>query len=441
MVQQADNTLAAIRKKVRRLTACSSESTLTTNDLDEYINCFYSNDFPYGIKMDQMRSVYTFYTRPYIDRYPLDVNYNQGVRSPMYVDGIPGSFFKDREQFFRMWPRYPTKFNQGTTTSSGVITNVDLAGTSTPTPTVRIVSTAHGLTSGDVVTIDNVVGTTELNGNSYQITLTPNQVNSFNLVGTDVVNFSAYISGGTWTTTLRTFIFTLSGTPFLSEEVTIGGIDPFGNAISLCDDGNGNILYTSPNPVVSVPGLTDLNPVNTGPPIPGMKNLNTLNPGLLTLSYIGTVNYVTGEFNFTLPAGVALASGEEFTIRISQYQTGRPYSLLFWNNEFHIRPIPKHIHKVEIETYLSPVQFLNSTDSPILNQWWQYIAIGAAIKILEDRQDMEGVENLSVLFDRQEALVLERQGVEEINQKNVTIYSGVSEGLGWNNGAQGWFGW
>ncbi len=439
MVQQADSTLAAIRKKVRRLTACSSESTLTTADLDDYINTFYSQDFPYGIKMDQMRSVYSFYTRPYIDRYPLDVNYNQGVRSPMYVDGIQGSFFKDREQFFRMWPRYPTKFTQGPTVLSGVITSVDLTGLTTPLGTVRVVSPSHGMTSGDVVTISDVLGTVELNNNSYTITLTPNQINSFNLSGTNVVDFTAYTSGGTWTTTNRTFSFTISGTPFLSGEVIIGGVDPYGNAISIIDDGNGNLMYTVPNAVVSAPTLTQVD-ATTGRPIPGMKNRNTLNPGLLTLTVIGTVDYVTGYFNFTLPSGVSLSSDSEFTIRVSQYQAGRPYSMLFWNNEFTIRPIPREIHKVEIETYLTPVQFLDSGDSPILNQWWQYIAIGAAIKILEDRQDMEGVENLSVLFDRQEALVLERQGVEEINQKNSTIYSGVSAGLGWNNGSQGWFG-
>jgi len=359
----------------------------------------------------------------------------------MYVDGIQGSFFKDREQFFRMWPRYPTKFSQGATSAStsGVITSVDLAGTSTPVPTVRVVSPAHGLTSGDEILIQDVLGTVELNNIYYTITLTPNQINSFNLVGTDVSGFSAYISGGTWTSSSRTFIFTLSGTPFLSGEVIIGGVDPFGNAISIIDDGNGNLMYASPNSVVSFPQLTQLD--SGGLPIPGMKNLNTLNPGLLTLTSIGTVNYVSGEFNFTLPFGVSLASDSQFVIRVSQYQPGRPYSMLFWNNEFTIRPIPREIHKVEIETYLTPVQFLEASDSPILNQWWQYIALGSAIKILEDRQDMEGVENLSALFDRQEALVLERQGVEEINQKNVTIYSGSSEGLGWNNGSQGWFGW
>lgn len=345
MVLPADSTLTAIRIKIRRLTASSSESALTTANIDQYINTYYSQDFPYGVKMDQMRSVYTFFTRPYIDRYPLDVNYNQGVRAPLYVEGIEGSFYKDRQQFYNLWPRFPTKFQQGQTTSG------------------------------------------------------------------DSQNFSFVIPG-----------------PFLSREVVIGGVDTNGNAITINDNGNGTLQYLLPNPVVSNPAQ------NTNPAIPGMYNVNNGSPGLNNPTDIGSVNYVTGQINFSLPSTVSLASGELFTVWVSQYQTGRPYCLLFWNNEFTIRPIPKLIHKVEIETYLTPVQFMEANDVPILNQWWQLIAIGAAIKVLEDRQDMEGIDNLSLLYDRQEALVLERQSIEEIFQPNITLFN---SSYGYNIGPWG----
>ncbi len=107
-VTQADSTLVAIKKKVRRLTASASTSALSNSDLEGYINDAYYNNFPSAIKSDLLRSVYAFYTAPYIDRYPLNVNYNQGVRDPIYVDGVQGSFFKDRTQFYNMWPRWPT---------------------------------------------------------------------------------------------------------------------------------------------------------------------------------------------------------------------------------------------------------------------------------------------------------------------------------------------
>lgn len=351
-VAPADSTVAFIRQKVRRLTASSSESVLSTAAIDQYINNFYNNDFPYGIKIDQQRMVYTFFTEPYRDRYPLDVNYCQGVRAPLYVEGITGTFFKDRGQFFNLWPRWPTKF----------------------TPI-----------SGD--------------GNTV------------------------------------TFSFTIPA-PFLSKEVVLGGVDANGTAISVNDDGNGNLLLQVPNPVVTAPPYTDVYTVSNAPipalvgqPIPGMHNQNTLNPGLnrtntQTSSFtnaIGTVDYVTGLFNITFP--VAPAAGTQMTLWVSQYQTGRPYCLLFWNNEFTIRPVPKLIHKIEIEVYMTPVQFMLSTDSPILNQWSQYLAYGTAMEILRDRQDFDGVEGLREGFMRQEGLVLERQGIEEIGIPNYQLFN------------------
>lgn len=362
-ITQADSTVNAMRTKVRRLTASASESALTTANIDRALNTFISQDFPYAIKLDQMRSVYTFFTEPYRDRYPLDVNYNQGVRAPVYVEGVEGSFFKDRQQFFNMWPRWPTKF----------------------TPI-----------NGDGVT--------------------------------------------------TAFSFTIPG-PFLSREVVLGGVDTSGNPISVNDDGNGNLQLQIPNPVVSVP--VQYNPPVANSAIPGMKNLNTANPGLNNVNTqtldpslvpypggIGTVDYVTGDFEINFP--VAPASGTQMTLWVSQCQTGRPYSLLFWNNEFTIRPVPKLIHKVEIETYLTPVQFMETTDVPILTQWWQYIAYGAACEILRERQDFDGLSNIMEGFKRQEALVLERQGVEEIGQRNSTIYTSTVNGNNnWGN-QQGW---
>ncbi|HAM53723.1 MAG TPA: hypothetical protein DCP92_24650 [Nitrospiraceae bacterium] len=89
---------------------------------------------------------------------------------------------------------------------------------------------------------------------------------------------------------------------------------------------------------------------------------------------------------------------------------------------------------------MTPVQFMKTTDSPILNQWVQYISFGVSMEILRQRQDIEGVENLREGFLRQEALVLERQGVDEINNRNKTIFAGTQQNLGWNDGwNSGWY--
>lgn len=418
-IPQADSTLIAIRKKVRRLTNSPGQSSLTDNDLDQHINTFYNQDFPYAIKIDQMRQVYTFYTRPNIDRYPVDVNYYQGFRSPAYFDGIQGSFYKDRSQFFNLWPKIPTKFQQGATTLSGTITGI--AQPSNPT---QITSVAHNLITGAVILIENVGGMTQLNGNAYTITVI--DANTFELDGIDNTAFGAYTSGGTWTAQSQVFSFTLPG-PFLSQEVTIGGVDVNGNAITINDNGNGDLIYITPNAQTSLPVAT------TNPAVPGMYNLNLGNPGLYNPTTIGTVNYVSGEFDFQLPFGISLGSGEQFNIFISQYQTGKPYNLLFWNNELTVRPVPKLTHKVTVEVYQTPVQFMATSDNPIINQWWQYIAMGVSMEIQRERNDFESVAALMEGFKRQEALVLERQGVEEIGIPNYTIFNSTQTNPYLNN--------
>lgn len=344
-VAPANSTVAQIRLKVRRLTASASESALTTADLDNYINTFYNQDFPYAIKLDQLRSVYTFFTTPNIDRYPLNVNYNQGIRDPVYFEGVKGFFYKDRDQFYSMFPRFPSKF---------------------------LPMTGDGVTT--------------------------------------------------------TFNFTLPG-PFLSTMVVIGGTDVTGAPIRVVDDGGrnttqGNLLYITTN--------------NVGDQVPATPNTSPIPPAVpLPSNAIGTVNYVTGVFAVTFP--VPPIAGQQLTVWVSQYQTARSYTLLFWNNEFQVRPVPDNVYKVEVETYLTPVQFMLSTDVPNLTQWVQYLAYGAAMEILRDRQDMEGVANLTEGFKRQEGLVLERQGTEEIGSRNVTIMSGSTGQPGNFNGYGGWF--
>lgn len=341
-VTQNDSTVIAMRQKVRYLTASASEQALSTAAIDRQLNTAISQTFPYAIKLDQMRSVYTFFTRPYIDRYPVDVNNIQGIRAPFYVEGIQGSFFKDRQQFYSLWPRFPTKFQP---------------------------------IAGDGVTTN--------------------------------------------------FNFTVPG-PFLSKEVVLGGVDTNGNAITVNDDGNGKLLFLTPNPQVSVPAQ------NTNPAIPGMYNQNTDAPGLNNPEVKGTVNYVTGAFSITFPT--APAAGTQMTLWVSQYQTGRPYSCMFWNNELTIRPVPKLIHKCELECFLSPIQFLETTDVPILTQWWQYIAYIAASEILRERQDTVGVEALKEGLKFHEAQVLERQSVEELFIPNTTIFNSVGPVAGGVNG-------
>lgn len=374
----ADTTYTFIEKKVRRLTASASENALSSAEIQRAVNLFYNTDFPYAIKIDQQRSVYKFLTIPNVDRYPVDVNNLQGFRAPVYFQGVQGNFFKNRDLLYNLYPRYPTQFQP---------------------------------VGGDG------------NKKNFTFTLFGNNVNPF-----PQPNFG-----------------------ILSTQVVIGGIDVNGNPIRIIDDGGavlnsfgigsntttGQLLFLNQNAVgnnvyldasdAQIPAIPPLSPLGN------QQNANyPLNssypPSPLTPQYCGTVDYVTTQFTVNFP--VAPAAGTMINVWAATYQVGRPYNLLFWNNELTIRPVPDNVYLVEVETYQTPAQFLNVSDNPILNQWAQYIAYGAAAEILRDRQDMEGVQNLQEGFKRQEALVLERQAVEEIGQPNYTIFNNTQGGFG-----------
>ena len=382
-VTQADSSYTFIEKTVRRLTASASQAALTSTDIEDGVNRFYTQYLANAIKVDQQRFVYKFLTIPNVDRYPVDVNKYQGFRAPVYFEGIQGSFFKDRTQLFNLYPRFPTLYQPA---------------------------------SGDGVTT------------SF----------SFNLFGNAAVPYPQQIGG------------------ILSTQVVVGGIDVNGNPIRIIDDGgavlsangigsnttSGRLLYLQQNAVGENVYLDALNvqqrAIPPTSPLGSEQNANLPNspypPSPLTPQYVGTVNYITTAMTINFP--VAPAAGSQITVWASTYQPGRPYNLLFWNNEFTIRPVPDKVYLVEVEAYQTPVQFMMTTNHPLINQWGLYIAYGAAMEILRQRQDMEGVENLREGFELQEGLVLEKQGVEEIGQPNITMFNTTQYGygMGWGYG-------
>ena len=321
MVVAATSTLDTIKTKVRRLTASSDTSQLTEAELEQAINVFYSADFPYAIKMDQTQVTYEIFTKPNIDRYPLNIQRYQGIRDPVYFEGVQGGLYKERGAFFSIWPRFPTKITPAT---------------------------------GDGVTV--------------------------------------------------AFTFTVAPIPFLSNNVVIGTANASGTAIRIEDNGVG-----------------------------GLNLVTTDSLGDNTFTNVGTVNYITGAFSITFP--VAPGADEDITVWVSSYSAARPYTILFFNNEFTVRPVPDNVYKIELMAYQTPAQLLDSNTSPVIEQWAQYIAYGAAVELLRERQDMEGVENLMEGFMRQERLVLERQATEEIGQQNATIYNRRGPGSNYYSGS------
>lgn len=187
-----------------------------------------------------------------------------------------------------------------------------------------------------------------------------------------------------------TYTGTVTQTPFLQNYVTIGAVDVIGNALQVRDDGAGNLI--------------------------GDVGVGT-----------NTVNYTTGAINVTFSANVP--NPNQITVFVVPYVASRPEAMLFFDNQFTLRPVPDKIYRVSIEIYKQPTFLMNTSQSPELNQWWQYIAYGAAKKVLEDRQDTETLAAILPSFKEQERLVLRRTIVQQTNERVATIYTEQTSGL------------
>jgi hypothetical protein len=191
------------------------------------------------------------------------------------------------------------------------------------------------------------------------------------------------------------FAGTLTGIPIVPGSVLVNSVDVNDEPTSLFDQ-------------VILDGVTGI-PTNDG------DLIETIAP-----NPVGSINYTTGVYNFTFVT--APAANEDINIHYRPYQPARPDTIIYINNAFHLRPIPDQVYKITIEAYRRPTVLLVG-ESPELEQWWQYIAIGASRKILEDRLDFETAEMLIPLFKEQERLALRRTIVQQTNERVATLYT------------------
>lgn len=329
----ANTTVAAIRSEARDYIGISSNQLLPDAVLDQEINYIYTSYIPESIKLDQLRDVYVFYTLPYVDLYPIDVNKYQSFRDPVYIDGLRASYYKDRGTFYGWWPNVRTYlqpvFGDGVTT----IFNFTL----TPTPICRTTFMAS---------------TTDATG--------------FQLICAD--------DGG-------------------RQQL-------FGNLLQVERDSVGNMT----------PPFPDTSPLPPTPlPNPPYNNV------------LGQINYITGAVNITWPTPPA--AGVPIRVNFFTASTGRPTSVLYWNNQITVRPIPKFSHKIELETYRTPLQMLNETDKPFLHNLKRFLSLGVAVNVLSRIGDNDRKLQLMPEFEAAQGRVLERQANEEIGQANATIFN------------------
>jgi hypothetical protein len=141
-----------------------------------------------------------------------------------------------------------------------------------------------------------------------------------------------------------------------------------------------------------------------------------------------TVNYNSGTLNVQFP--VAIPAGTPINVQSYFFEQGIPRAILYFNNCITIRPPPNIPYLVEMDAYLSPAAFLNTSGAIPFGYMAEYIARGAARKILSDTGDVEQFSFYEPLFREQETLVWKRSQRQFTASRTGTIFSDL---MGQNN--------
>jgi len=200
------------------------------------------------------------------------------------------------------------------------------------------------------------------------------------------------------------FVGTVTGRPMLQN-----------NVVFTCLDTNGTAMILVDYPLTNSTGAL------------GLPN----EPQTSTATY-GSIDYISGAFSATFASATQV--GAPIYSENIVYQAGKPYSILFYDEIFTIRPVPDKAYTVQLEVDVRPTELIETTDVPDLEQWWQYIAYLAAKKIFEDRMESDSIDRIRPELEHQEMLVQRKAIEQQAVERTVTIYT-----LGKNYGYR-WFG-
>ncbi len=376
----------------------------------DYINRFWIIDVDARIQLFDLKTKYQFQTSPGYDQYnmplyglqqssgtnPLQPSISyypvyQGFLDPVFVNGIQVPFQTDKTTFFNIWPNIVQQMN--------------------------------------VVTVGN-------GGKTYSFTfpIAPNNSNPITTPFQYILRGHVDIQG----------IMAIANTMVLSPNYQDPPIVTSGQSSTIIPAIPPANVF--PAVFITSNGADGSNVVvsDSGTFLTGNQNYGLLmtqgtqgNPNIvLSGGYsttLNTVNYFTGQINVTFP--INIPPGVNINAQCFLFQCGLPRGLLFWNNTIILRSPPDQQYLVELDAYLSPAGFLAIGQSIQFAYMCEYIARGAARKILSDTGDIEQFNFYEPLFKEQELLVWKRSQRQFTASRTQTIYSqGINQGQsGFNN--------
>ena len=152
----------------------------------------------------------------------------------------------------------------------------------------------------------------------------------------------------------------------------------------------------------------------------------------------GTINYQTGIISGLLFDQI-IPSGNQIQCQYIPVALNTPQAILFFQNQFTLRPVPDIGYTVELIAYRRPSQALANANSfyPELTEWWETIAFGAAKKIYEDRLDPDGVALMDKSLKERYSLNETRTYAQLGKQRAGTIFAGQLDNQGGYSGGSG----
>lgn len=403
------NILSSVITYVRRKIKSPSNASITDGLIIDYINRFWINDVDARIQTFDFKTKYQFITTPGVDQYniPLyniqtestgsnsqNINFYpvyQGFLSPCYVNGINVALQTQKSGFFNVWPNIVQQSNAIAVGNGGPNYTIQipiLPSTAPQNPPFNPILRGH-------VDIAGVI--------HFGVNVDPIRVLSFPLVSPSTTDINIPVTS-------------------MFPMVYITSIDAFGNNVVVSD--SGVFLSNSVNHGL----LMEPGPAPFGNRVLGNNVYSTTQ---------NTVNYLTGEINVSFPSNIPV--GNNINVKCFFFQTGLPRAILFYNNVLTLRNVPDSQYLVELDAYLTPAAFLSGPSAIPFGYMSEYIAGGAARKIMQDTGDQEQLEFYEPSFREQEILVWKRSQRQWTSNRTETIYSqGLDRGqMGNSNGLGG----
>jgi len=381
------NLLSDVITYVRRIIKSPSNSVITDNLIIDYINRFWVMDVDVRIQLFDLKQKYQFMTTPGVDRYNMPL-YNlqtepgnqsiamfpvyQGFVGPAYVNGVPVRLQTQKQLFFNNW--------------SNLVQNL------------QVVATGDGTAGPYSFTLPILPGSQPSNP-------------PFNGIRRGHIDITGIISTGNnidpplISSSQAAAAISAMPTTSVDSAVFISSIDATGAPVVVADSGqflSGNVNYG----LLMEPGKA--------------PNGNTfISGGYSTTS--NTINYLTGDVVVNFP--VVIPSGNNINVQCFFFQGGLPREILFYNNVLTLMSPPALQYLVELDAYLAPAAFLNTVNAIPFGYMAEYIARGAARKIMADTGDVEQFQFYEPLFREQEMLVWKRSQRQWTANRTQTIYS------------------